>query len=101
MSHTLQVIYPADENTKFDFDYYLTKHMNVVGSAIGRLIEGTVIVKGHPGPDAVLTHHAIATILFRSVEDFGAAMKAIKPAVDDIPNFYNGNPQMVLGEQIG
>lgn len=101
MSHTLQVIYPADETTKFDFDYYMAKHMMVVGSAIGPLIEGTVIVKGQVGPEGELTHHAIATIMFRSAEDFDAAMKAIKPAVDDIPNFYSGRPQMVFGEQVG
>lgn len=100
MSYSLQVLYPA-ENTKFDFDYYTTKHMEIVGAAIGPQIEKTVITRGAPGPDGKLSHHAIATILFADQAQFEAAMASMQPAVEDIPNFYDGQPDVMAGQVIG
>ncbi|MGO1120926.1 EthD family reductase [Rhodovibrionaceae bacterium A322] len=101
MGYSLQVLYPVTSDSTFDYDYYTTKHMDIVGTAIGPQIEKTVIIKGGAGPDGKQSHHAIATIVFADKANFEAAMASIGPAAQDIPNFYNGQPQMVFGEVIG
>ena len=101
MTHTLQVLYPAHDDTKFDFDYYASEHMKIVGSTIGPHIDKTLIVRGQKGPDGKLGYHAVASIVLADKSKLDAAMDAIGPAVEDIPNFYNGVPQMVIGEVIG
>ena len=100
MSHSLQVLYPVEEGTHFDFEYYASEHMKIVGAAIGGQIEKTLITKGEAGANGNLSYHAIASILFKDKSDFDTAMSAIGPAVQDIPNFYNGQPQMVVGQTI-
>ena len=101
MSLTLQVLYPATDGTTFDFDYYTSKHMKIVADTIGPQIEDTVIVRGQPGPDGAISHHVIASILFADQASFEAAKANIKPAAEDIANFYNGTPQIVYGERLG
>jgi len=76
--------------------------MDIVGNAIGPHIEKVVVTKGLTGgPDTPAGYHAIATITFADQPAMDAAMAAIGPAVADIPNFYNGQPQMLIGEVIG
>lgn len=76
--------------------------MEIVGNAIGPYIEKVVVTKGLAGgPDTPAGYHAIATITFVDQAAMDAAMAAIGPAVADIPNFYSGQPQMLIGEVIG
>lgn len=102
MSLSLQVLYPTDNETTFDHEYYGTKHMEIVGYNIGEHIERTLITKGLAGgPDTPAGFHAVATIVFADQGALDAAMAAIGPAVADIPNFYSGQPQMLIGEVAG
>lgn len=102
MSASLQVLYPTDNGTTFDHEYYATKHMEVVGEAIGAHIESTVITKAHSGaPGAPAGFHVIATILFADQAALDAALAEIGPAVEDIANFYSGEPMMLIGEVLG
>ena len=102
MAATLQVIYPVREDTSFDYDYYTTTHMALVGQHMGPHIESTVVTKGLAGgPDTPSPVYAVATILFKDQAALGAAMQAAGPVVADIPNFTNTRPDMVIGEVIG
>ncbi len=102
MSATLQVIYPASDGTTFDYDYYATSHMKIVGDAIGQFIQSVVVTKGLAGgPDTPPGYHAVATIVFEDDEALGGALAAIGPAVEDIPNFTNVKPDLLIGESIG
>jgi len=102
MAASLQVLYSTDNNSTFDHDYYATKHMEIVGSSIGPHIESTLVTKGLAGgPDTPPGYHAVATIIFADQAALDAAMAAIGPAVEDIPNFYSGQPQILIGEVTG
>ena len=46
MAVSVQVLYPVGEGTTFDYDYYLSQHMAIVGDAIGEHIESTLVTKG-------------------------------------------------------
>lgn len=102
MSVSLQVIYPVTDQTTFDFDYYLSTHMDLVGQYMGPHIANTVVVRGQAGPEgSPAGYHAIATILFDDQSAFDGAMAAAGPVVEDIAKFYNGTPQMLVGEVVG
>ena len=102
MAVSLQVIYPTGEGTTFNFEYYTTKHMEVVGSCMGPHIDSYVIAKGLAGgPDTPPGYHLIATILCKDQAAMDAMLAAAGPAVEDIPNFTNVQPQMLIGEVIG
>lgn len=102
MAVTLQVIYPATEGTTFDYDYYATTHMELVGKHIGDKIESTVVTKGlSGGPDTPPGFHAVATIVFKDQDTLGAAMQNAGPLMEDIPNFTNTQPNVLIGEVIG
>lgn len=102
MPVSLQVIYPVADGTTFDFDYYSTTHMQLVGEHMGPHIKSTVVTKGLAGgPDVPAGFHAIATIVFADQDAMNAAMKASAPVMADIPNFTNIQPSVLIGEVIG
>jgi hypothetical protein len=53
------------------------------------------------GPDTPPGFHAIAMITFENQGKLEAAMAAGGPVVEDISNYFNGAPQMLIGESIG
>ncbi len=102
MTVSLQVLYPTDNETTFDHAYYGSKHMEIVGEHMGPHIKSTTIVKGLAGgPDTPPGFHAIATITFETQDALNAALAAGGPAMADIPNFYSGQPQVLIGEVTG
>lgn len=102
MSASLQVIYPITADTSFDYDYYLSTHMQLVGQHMGPHIDSTVVTKGLAGgPDTPPGSYAIATILFKDQNAMNSALAAAEPVLADIPNFTNTQPQMLIGEVIG
>lgn len=102
MPVSLQVAYPAAEGTRFDYDYYLSTHMQLVGTHMGTHIDSTVVTKGLAGgPDAPSPFHAIATMVFADQAALDAAMGAAGPVIADIPNFTDTVPQMMIGEVVG
>ena len=102
MPVSLQVIYPATEGTKFDFDYYLGTHMDLVQTHMGPHIASTVVTKGLAGgPDTPPPFHAVATIVFADREAMNAAMRGSGALMADIPNFTDTKPQVLIGEVVG
>jgi len=102
MSVSLQVLYPIGDKTRFDYDYYLATHMDLVGKYMGPHIERTLVTKGKAGgPDAPPAFYAVATIVFRDQDAMTAAMKVSAPVLADIPNFTDVQPQMLIGEVVG
>jgi len=102
MAVSLQVIYPVADGTKFDHAYYADTHMKIVDAQMGQHIQSVVVTKGLAGgPDIPAPFHAIATLTFDNQGAMDAAMQAAGPALEDIPNFTNVQPQMLIGEVIG
>ena len=101
MTVTLQVIYPNSEGTTFDYDYYMSTHMGIVGDCIGEHIDSTLVSKGIAGgPDTPPGYHAIASIIFADQGALDAAMGKLGPAIEDIPNFTNSQPDILIGERL-
>lgn len=102
MSVSLQVLYPTDNNTTFDHEYYASKHMPIVEEHMGPHTESVLIVKGLAGgADVPAGFHTIATMVFKDQAALDAALGAAGPALADIPNFFNGAPQMLIGQVQG
>ena len=102
MSVSLQVLYPIKDGTRFDYDYYLSTHMNLVAEHMGPHIERTLVTKGMAGgPDTPPSIYAIATIVFPDQDAMNAAMKSSAPVMADIPNFTDVQPQVLIGDVVG
>lgn len=102
MPVTLQVLYPVADGTTFDFAYYSSTHMALVGAHMGPHIQSTLVTKGvASGDGGSAGHHAIASIVFADQSAMDAALAASGPVMADIPNFTNVQPQVLVGETIG
>ena len=68
----LSVHYPATPGSRFDWDYYLNKHVPMVSKLLGSAVREVSIDKGlaGAGKDAPAPFVAIATMRFDSVEAF-------------------------------
>ena len=99
MTLSLQVLYPAENGTTFDHEYYAAKHMPIVNEHMGPHIDSVIISKGLAGgPQVPAGFHTIATMTFKDQAALDAAMGAAGPALADIPNFFSGQPQMLIGQ---
>jgi len=101
MPMTLTVMYPQGDGLSFDYDYYLGTHMPLVGEHMGAHFTSATASKGLAGgPDTPPGFFTVATLTCADPEAFDAMMAAASPVVADIANFYNGAPQMLIGEVI-
>jgi len=99
MTVSLQVLYPTANDTTFDHDYYAAKHLPIVAEHMGPHIEETLIIQGLAGgPDVPPGFHKVATMTFADQAALDAALGAAGPALADIPNFFSGEPQMLIGQ---
>ena len=102
MPVSLQVVYPITQGSNFDYDYYLSTHMALVGEHMGEHMESTVVTKGLAGgPNTPPLIHAIATMVFKDQAAMDAAMANSGPVVADIRNLYSAQPTMLIGEVVG
>ena len=102
MSPSLQVLYPVNSNTHFDYEYYLHTHLQIVNDTIGQYTKNTLVTRGvSGGPDAPAGYYAIATIVFEDKTAMDAAMSNAEPVLSDIPKFTDSRPVMLIGEVVG
>lgn len=98
----VSVIYPNQPGTKFDVEYYVGRHIPMVGSLLGPagLRKAEVergIGSGAPGEPAPF--HAAAHLYFDSVEDFNRAFGPnAERILGDIPNYTDVNPLVQISE---
>ena len=102
MPTTLQVIYPVRDDAVFDYDYYLDNHLPLLQEHWGELIEGIEVTKGlASGPDIPAAYLLIATVTFPDLDSLDEAMgESGGQLIDDVPNFTNVRPQILIGELI-
>jgi uncharacterized protein (TIGR02118 family) len=102
MAATLHVMYPITDETQFDYDYYGTTHFEIVNENMGPHLSSHSASRGLAGgPDVPPGHYAIYTAVADTMGDLQAALAAAGPVLADIPNYYNGTPQMLIGETLG
>jgi uncharacterized protein (TIGR02118 family) len=96
------VLYANKPGGKFDFDYYIKKHMKLVKDKFGPMgLVKTEVDKGlgGRGPGAPAPYVALGHMIFNSIEDFLKAEQAHgKDLGADIPNFTNIEPQFQVNE---
>jgi uncharacterized protein (TIGR02118 family) len=97
-------MYENVEDATFDLDYYMAKHMPLVGEKFKPYgIKGWRVLKavGAPGGAKPL-YSIIATLEFDSPDQFEAAVAAEGgPVFGDVPNFSNKTPIVVIGDLVG
>lgn len=98
---TATVLYPNQEGSKFDLDYYCTKRMPMVAERLGSACKSMSVEKGvsgmmpgTPAPFVVLAH-----MTCESVEAFQAAFAPHAAEIlGDIPNYTSIQPIIQFSE---
>ena len=100
---TLSVVYPRSAGTRFDYDYYRTKHLPMVverwanaGLEGGEALLGRSAVDGGEAP-----YFAIGIIHFDSAEAVQAALQGehAPEVIGDIRNFTDVQPIIQVNER--
>lgn len=97
----VSVLYPNGENKTFDMDYYLNKHLPLVGALLGSKLKAATVEKGLGGaaPGSIAPYAGIGIMYFDSVEDFGQAFGPnAEKIMADLPNFTNMEPIIQISE---
>jgi uncharacterized protein (TIGR02118 family) len=91
------VVYPNKTDAKFDFDYYMKKHIPFVAGLVGKSIEVGQGISSATGSPAAFV--CVATIPIDSVAQFQAMFsKHGAEILADIPNYTNIEPIIQFDE---
>ncbi len=104
MATAITVLYPNVEDATFNLDYYMAKHMPLVGERFASHgIKGWRVTRfiGTPqGGQAI--YSVMATLEFDHPDQFKAAIAAEGGVVlGDVPNFSNKEPVIMIGDIVG
>jgi uncharacterized protein (TIGR02118 family) len=97
----VSVLYPNSGDTKFDMNYYVTKHMPMVRQKLGAACKGVAVEQGIAGgaPGAPPAFVAMGHLLFDSADAF---QKAFAPHASeimaDIPNYTKIQPVIQISD---
>jgi uncharacterized protein (TIGR02118 family) len=95
------VLYPHQEGSRFDTEYYLRKHTPMVAKLLGDKCKGIAVefgVSGFP-PGATAPYTTICQLKFESLEDFqGAFAPHAAEIMADIPNYTSVQPVIQFSE---
>ena len=97
----LSVLYPSGEGKTFDMDYYLNKHIPLVGKLLGDAVKGATVEEGLGGPipNSPAAFAAMGNIYFDSVESFQNSFGPNAPEIlGDLPNFTNAEPVVQISK---
>jgi len=95
------VMYPQTEGARFDMDYYVNKHVPLVGDLCGAAMKSATIDAGLAGmtPGDPPPYVAMVHMTFESVEAFqGAFGPNIPQIMGDVPNYTDIAPQVQISE---
>lgn len=93
------VLYPNKAGAKFDFDYYLKKHIPLANEILGGEFE---VARGLPGPNGEPPAYlCLATIKISSPADFAARnQKRGSELAADLANYTNITPTIQVAETL-
>lgn len=97
----VSVFYPNNEGNKFDWEYYLKRHIPMVQQELGAACKRVAVEQGLGGaqPGSRATYVAMGHMYFDSVETFQAALAAHAEVImGDIPNFTDLQPTIQISE---
>ncbi|WP_421793711.1 EthD family reductase [Hydrocarboniphaga effusa] len=95
------VLYPNHSDARFDFDYYLNRHLpdaeRKLGASCRKVEVDQGLAAGAPGVAA--GYVAITHLFFDSIEIFQLAFAPHAAAIlADVPNFTNVEPVIQIGQ---
>jgi len=98
----VNVMYPKKEDGKFNYEYYLDKHVPMVKNNLGASLKRFEVYQGISGaggnPEPFVT---IASLLFENVDEFRTAFEPhAQEIMADLSNFTNINPTVQIEKQI-
>ena len=97
----VSVLYPKQEGSHFDMDYYCATHMPMAQRLLAPAIKGIAVEQGICGntPDSPPTYAAMGHLLFESLDAFlGVFVSNAATLVDDIPKYTNVQPTIQISE---
>jgi len=97
----VSVFYPNTPGSSFNMDYYLTRHMPMVGEKLGAACKSMAVEQGVGSlpPGASAPYSAMGHLYFDSVQAFEAAFAVHGEAiVADIPNYTNVQPVIQISD---
>ncbi len=100
----VSVLYPEQDGSRFDMDYYTERHMGMVRERFApHGLQGIQVERGLSGgrPGSPPAYRCIATLTFETMEHYKAAFKEHGAALmEDVPNFTDITPQIQVGEVV-
>ncbi len=97
----VSICYPNAAGAKFDWDYYVKKHVASVvqqltplGMVRGEVDRGV----GTAQPGAAAPFVAMAHLYFNNMQDLQKCMATAGAMMADVPNFTNIQPQVQISE---
>ena len=103
MTITVTVMYPNTPGSKFDMDYYLGSHLDLVEKLWGPKLLSARAIKGvaTPDPDTPPPYQIMAILELESIEDLQALIEESGAEVmGDIPNFTDITPTVQISENL-
>ena len=97
----VSVLYPNNEGSSFNMDYYLNNHIPMVQKKLGAACKQVTVEKGISGvqPGTKPAFSVTAHMLFDSTEAFQAAFGPHSAEIlADIPNYTKDQPIVQIGE---
>ena len=97
----VSVIYPHRPAARFDFDYYLQRHMPMVQQLLGHTLKGVRVDRGLSGARAGSPPGFVAQalLLCDSVQAFQQAFGPVEARIlGDIPNYTDIQPDIQFSE---
>ena len=97
----VNVLYPNSVGSTFDMDYYLAKHMPMVGERLKPALQGMTVDHGLSGglPGTDPAYRVITALMFDSMDAFQRAfLPHLAEIQGDIPKFTNSAPTIQVSE---
>jgi len=97
----ISVLYPHQDGSRFDMDYYCNRHIPMVIQKLGAACKGVSVQQGLSGmmPGSPAPFAVSADLLFESVEAFQSAFAPhAADIMDDIPRYTSIQPIIQIGE---
>jgi uncharacterized protein (TIGR02118 family) len=97
----VSVLYPLSDGAKFDWDYYLGKHVPLVREKLGKACKAVTVEKGLAGgpPGSPPSFLALCHLSFDSIDAFQAAFTPVAATLmGDVPNYSSIQPTVQISE---
>ena len=97
----VSVLYPDRDGSKFDMDYYCTRHIPMVQQKLGTACKGVAVEHGVSGatPGSRAAYVAMGHLYFDSAEAFQTAFGPHAQSImADIPNYTDIEPVIQVSD---